>query len=82
MAKLEAERTMLVMDGTGISLCEELEVVLLTTLPLPVDPVGVAVLVSAVVGVEWCLGQISLSSASLTISAGFCNPMKFHTFNR
>ena len=36
----------------------------------------VAVVVAVVVDVEWCLGQISLSSASLTIAAGCCKPVE------
>ena len=64
------------------SLYEEL-VVTLTTCSLPVDPVGVGVsavvaTTLSVVGVEWCLGQISLSSASLTIAAGCCKPMEIY----
>ena len=76
VTKLEAE----VVDA---SLYEEL-VVTLTTCSLPVDPVGVGVsavvatTLSVVVGVEWCLGQILLSSASLTIAAGCCKPMEIY----
>ena len=36
----------------------------------------VLLVVAVVVDVEWCLGQISLSSASLTIAAGCCKPME------
>lgn len=67
----------------GASLYEEL-VVTLTTCLLSVDPVGAGVSVVAatvsvvVVGVEWCLGQMLLSSASLTIAAGCCKPVNIH----
>ena len=41
-----------------------------------VASVVLIVVAVVVVDVEWCLGQISLSSASLTIAAGCCKPVE------